>query len=187
MFVCSQLRHTYSAVFLLPITAASDLLVHKILLWLGYLMVKNFQRYVYSFWCNSWTLQTQRQTDRQIPHDSIGRAYVSHRAAKTSSANHVNFDPFVVLCAYSIQNILKGNLQHKFKGASVWPKLTAVITGVIFTCPGRAGPVFRLDRGLTYFARIAHRAAHHAMELRITIYKWPNSRHFVHSVGDNFA
>ena len=30
--VCSQLQHTYSAVFLLPVTAASDLLVHKILL-----------------------------------------------------------------------------------------------------------------------------------------------------------
>ena len=33
MFVCSQLQHTYSAVFLLLVTAASDikLLVHKIL------------------------------------------------------------------------------------------------------------------------------------------------------------
>ena len=29
VFVCSQLQHTYSAVFLLPVTAASDLLVHK--------------------------------------------------------------------------------------------------------------------------------------------------------------
>ena len=77
----------------------------------------------------------------------------------------------------SIPNILKGSLQPKLKGASVWPfnaynivvtgrvchiwslknsdvpvlyrenwpKSTAVITGVIFTCPGRAGPVFRLD------------------------------------------
>jgi len=60
----------------------------------------------------------------------------------------------------SIQNILKGNLQPKFKGASVWPKSTAVISGVMFTGPGRAGPVFRLDRGLTYFARIALRAAY---------------------------
>ena len=32
MFVYSQLQHTYSAVFLLPVTAASDLLVRKILL-----------------------------------------------------------------------------------------------------------------------------------------------------------
>jgi len=32
VFVCSQLHHTYSAVFLLLVTAASDLLVHKILL-----------------------------------------------------------------------------------------------------------------------------------------------------------
>ena len=32
MFVCSQLQHAYSAVFLLLVTAASELLVHKILL-----------------------------------------------------------------------------------------------------------------------------------------------------------
>ena len=32
MFFSSQLQHTYSAVFLLLVTAASDLLVHKILL-----------------------------------------------------------------------------------------------------------------------------------------------------------
>jgi len=32
VFVCSQLKHTYSAVFLLLVTAASDFLVHKILL-----------------------------------------------------------------------------------------------------------------------------------------------------------
>ena len=61
--VVSQLQHTYSAVFLLPITAASDLLVHKILLWLGYPIVKNFRRYLYSFWRNSRTWQTHRQTD----------------------------------------------------------------------------------------------------------------------------
>ena len=40
-----------TARFLLPVTAASDLLVHKILLWLGYPMVKKFRfrRYFYSF------------------------------------------------------------------------------------------------------------------------------------------
>jgi len=38
-----------SFLFLLPITAASDLLVHKILLWLGYPMVKNFRSYLYLF------------------------------------------------------------------------------------------------------------------------------------------
>jgi len=27
--------------------------------------------------------QTDGQTDRQTPHDSIGRAYAQHRAAKT--------------------------------------------------------------------------------------------------------
>jgi len=31
--------------------------------WLGYPMVKKIWRYLYSFWCNSWTWQTDRQTD----------------------------------------------------------------------------------------------------------------------------
>ena len=44
--------------------------------------------------------QTDRQTDGQTPHDSIGRTYASHCATKTSSASHVNFDSFVVLCVY---------------------------------------------------------------------------------------
>ena len=47
------------------------LLVHKILLWLGYPMVKKCRRYLYSFWRNSGTWQT----DRQTPGDSIYRAY----------------------------------------------------------------------------------------------------------------
>ena len=70
--------------FLLPVTAASDLLVRKILLWLGYPMVKKFRRYLYLFWRNSRTWQTHKQTRtrRQTPHDGIGRAYASHRAAK---------------------------------------------------------------------------------------------------------
>ena len=100
---------------------------------------------------------------------------------------------FRFICGFyvsiSIQNILKGNLQPKWKGASVWPKLTAVITRVIFTCPSQAGPVFRLDRGLVYFAQCSEL---HSMQysLRIRIYRWPYCRHFVktnhiHSVGDN--
>jgi len=45
--------------------------------------------------------QTYRETDGQTPHDSIGHAYASHRAAKTSSASHVNFDSFVVyMCLF---------------------------------------------------------------------------------------
>jgi len=78
----------------------------------------------------------------------------------------------------SIKNILKGNLQKpKFKVASVWPKSTA--TWVIFTCPGRAGPVFRLDCGLTYFARISSALSLRARiySLRITIYRGAYSRH----------
>ena len=41
-------------------------------------VVKIFRRYLYSFWRNSRTWQTHGQT----PHDGIGRAYASHRAAK---------------------------------------------------------------------------------------------------------
>ena len=36
-------------------------------------MVEKFRRYLYSFWRNSRTWQTR------TPHDSIGRAYASHR------------------------------------------------------------------------------------------------------------
>ena len=38
-----------TAQFLLPVTAASDILVYKILLWPGYPMLKKFRRYLYSF------------------------------------------------------------------------------------------------------------------------------------------
>ena len=169
MFVCSQLQHTYSAVFLLPITAASDLLVHKILLLLGYPMVKNVRRYLYSFWRNSQTWQTHRQTDKETDrHRMIAKTALMHRIARQKRPAQVMWISIHswFLCIYFDPNILKGNLQPKFKGTSVWPKSTAV-TGVIFTCPGRAGAVFRLDRGLTYFARIALRAAQHAMEPHI--------------------
>ena len=39
--------------------------------WCGYQMVKKFRRYLYSFWCNSRTWRTDRQTDirwQHIPH-----------------------------------------------------------------------------------------------------------------------
>ena len=68
VFVCSRLQHTYSAVFFirLLVTAASDLLLHKI----------NFE--------NIFVLaQFTNVTDGQTPHDDIGRPYASHRAAKT--------------------------------------------------------------------------------------------------------
>ena len=41
------------------------------MVWLRYAMVKKFWWYVYSFWHNSRTWQT----DRQTPHDGIGHAY----------------------------------------------------------------------------------------------------------------
>ena len=68
MFVCSQLQHIPTTLFLLPVTAASDLLVHKILLWLGYPMVKNFEDIFIRFDATHERdrhRQTDRQTDRQ--------------------------------------------------------------------------------------------------------------------------
>ena len=42
--------------------------------WLGYHMVKKIWRYLYSFWRNSRTWQTDRRTDRQTPHAGNSRA-----------------------------------------------------------------------------------------------------------------
>jgi len=55
--------------------------------WWGYPTVNKFRRYLYSFWRNSrtWQTHTHRQTHGQTPHDGIGRAYASHRAAKMSA------------------------------------------------------------------------------------------------------
>ena len=147
--------------FLLPITAASDLLAHKILLWLGYPMVRIFEDIFIRF---DATHERGRHTDRQT--DRRTDTAWQHRprlciASRGKNVQRKSCEFRLIRGFYvsiSIQNILKGNLQPKFKGASVWPKSTAVITGVIFTCPGRAGSVFRLDRGLTYFARMALRA-----------------------------
>jgi len=42
-----------------------------------------FRRYVNSFWQNVLTWRTHRQTDRQTPHDSIGRACKASRGKNT--------------------------------------------------------------------------------------------------------
>jgi len=57
-------------------------LVRKKLEWCNYPVVKKFRKYFYLFWHNSRTCRMDRQTHRQTPHDDIGRAYTSHRAAK---------------------------------------------------------------------------------------------------------
>jgi len=44
--------------------------------------VKKFWRYIYSFWQNVRTCQTNVQTDRQTPHDDIGRACIASRCRK---------------------------------------------------------------------------------------------------------
>ena len=42
--------------------------------WWGYPTVKTFRRFLYSFWHDPRTWQTERRTDTQTPHDGIGRA-----------------------------------------------------------------------------------------------------------------
>ena len=76
MFVCSQLQHIPTTLFLLPVTAASDLLVHKILLWLGYPMVKNFEDIFIRFDATH-ERDRHRQTDGQSP-----QAALMHRIAR---------------------------------------------------------------------------------------------------------
>jgi len=129
-------------------------------------MVKNFRRYLYSFWCNSRTWQTHRQTDGQTDTawQHRPRLCIASRGknVQRKSCEFRFIRGFYV--SISFRNIIKGNFQPKLKLASVWQKSTAVITGVIFTCLGRVGPVFRLHRGLVYFARIALWASQHAVE-----------------------
>ena len=52
--------------------------------------------------------QTDRQTDRQTPHDSIGRAYASHRAAKTYTAQSfiVSYIGFRFTTAYTLSAVV---------------------------------------------------------------------------------
>jgi len=47
--------------------------------WCRYPKVKKFQRYVYSFWRDPRTWQTDRQTDKRTLHDSIDRACIASR------------------------------------------------------------------------------------------------------------
>jgi len=59
--------------------------------WCRYPTVKNFRRYVYSFWPDPRTWQRDRRTDRrtdtawQTMHDNRDRAYASHRAVKINA------------------------------------------------------------------------------------------------------
>ena len=57
--------------------------VWKKLEWCRYPMVRKFRRYLYSFWRNSRTWQTDRRTDRQTPHADIYRAYAYASRGKT--------------------------------------------------------------------------------------------------------
>ena len=72
-----------------------------------YPMVKNFWRYVYSFWRDPQTWQTDGRMDRQKLHDSKDRAYASHRAVKNKKSANCTFHWHT---QYFLQQILQ---RHK--------------------------------------------------------------------------
>jgi len=78
----SSFYHTplafYAPVRGVPVGISAPALVQKKLEWCRYPTVKKFRRYVYSFWRDPRTWQT----DRQTLHHSKDRAYASHRAVK---------------------------------------------------------------------------------------------------------
>ena len=123
VFVCSQLQHTYSAVFLLP-TAALDLLVHG----LATQWWKIFEDIFFRFDAtHERGRHTDRRTDTAWQHRP--RLCIASRGKYVQRKScEFRFIRGFYVCI-SIQNILKGNLQPKFKSASVWPKWTAVILG----------------------------------------------------------
>ena len=68
-----------TTLFLLPVTAASDLLVHKILLWLGYTRWRKISKISLFV-----LMQLTNVTDTDRRTDTAGHAYASHRAVKTT-------------------------------------------------------------------------------------------------------
>ena len=131
--VCLQPTLTYSTAFLLTVSVTSDLLVHKILLWLGYPMLKKFRRYLFLTQLTNMTnTQTDRQTDR---HCMTAYASLMHRIMRPKQCTSIVQRNFTkVDCSDNCGNL-------------------------IFMCPRRARPVFRLDRSLVYFATISLRAS----------------------------
>jgi len=62
-----------------PVGISAPRLVRKKPEWCGYPMLKKFRRYVYSFWRDPRTRQTDGQTDGRTLHDSIDRACIASR------------------------------------------------------------------------------------------------------------
>ena len=112
--VCLQPTLTYSTAFLLTVSVTSDLLVHKILLWLGYPMLKKFRRYLFLTQLTNMTnTQTDRQTDR---HCMTAYASLMHRIMRLKQCTSIVQRKFTkVDCSDNCGNL-------------------------IFMCPGRAWP-----------------------------------------------
>ena len=165
--------------------------MHKILLWLGYPTVNKFRRYLlYSFWRNSRTWQTHRQTDRRTDTAS------EHRPRLCIASRGKNE------CTSIVQRKLT-----KVDCSDNWGN-------IYVPRPGRAGPVFSLDRRrprlfrniasciiqqsscytcYTCLSTTAKRSTEPGLQysgpmytaiysLRITIYGSPYSRYFVKTI-----
>jgi len=89
-------------------------------------------RYVYSFWENSRTWQTDRQTHEQTPHDDIGRAYAYHRTAKTASHRVFAYNIPREPTKRGRQHIRRSRVNTQFRGRS---RLAATIVNTsMYTC-----------------------------------------------------
>ena len=66
--------------------------------WLGYSMMKKFRRYLYSFWRNSRTCQTDGRTDGQTPHADIYRAYAYASRGKNRTSREHGLYGFTSCC-----------------------------------------------------------------------------------------
>jgi len=63
--------------------------------WCGYPMVEKFRRYLYSFWCNSRTWNTDRRTDRQTDrHCMPAIAALMHSIARQKALIHTVLDAY---------------------------------------------------------------------------------------------
>jgi len=112
----SQLQHTYNAFFYYQLLRLQIYWCIKFYYGLATRWWKIFEDIFIRFDAtHERGRHTDRQTDGQTPHDSIGRAYASHRAAKTSSASREFRFIRGFYVSISIQNILNWNLHLNLK------------------------------------------------------------------------
>ena len=115
----------------IPVGLAPSRLARKKLEWLGYQRMKKFRRYLYSFWHNSRTWQTDGQSDGQTDrHRMLAIAALMHSIARQKCGKNSNFWTWglasIELCFHPC-NILRDNRRgvsrgNKNVGCSTWKR-----------------------------------------------------------------